>query len=332
MGLGRTIPQMTVQKGGDRFNQTFSTWWLSPVVLSHCSEHPWESSGFSCASQAVLFSAAANTHISSSFSPRAFYPALTLKRWIKTWAAFSWDCTDTAKDVSCFGESWVQLEVTCTCPMMNSWRILLLFPPFCLTMESLGTHQAQLEYPKSIFCCAGATRWYWSEEIPAVGNQAPSSQHPDIPIWSLSCLLLYTSLDILHNQLHISPGMVPGSSWSARRQIRLRLSLSLPGLGWRGAGLEQPVTQHSSCCSLFRQSSPSHTAPLLIPVFFFLLAGEQCLGKLWWPFRTQLAPHKLKNETIPSTNFLPRFNSVSCSLKRVNFYSYNGSFVSWVFT
>lgn len=202
MGLGRNIPHMTLQKGGDRFNQTFPTWWLAPVVLSHCSELP-RNSGLSCASWAVLFSATANAHISSSFSHRGFYPALTLKWYIKTLAAFYWDCTDTAKDVSCFGESWVQLEMVCTWAMMSSWKVLLLFRPFCLVVQPVGPHKAQTRESQEhlLLCCCHKVQvrrcWQWE-----IKHLSPS-QYPDIPIWSFSCLLLHTSLDILHNQLHI---------------------------------------------------------------------------------------------------------------------------------
>lgn len=292
MGLGRNMPHMTVQKGGNRFNQIFSTWWLTPVVLSHCSELPWENSELSCASRAVLFSATANTHISSSFSPRGFYPALTLKWCIKTLAAFYWDCTDTTKDVSCFGESWVQSEMVCTWAMMNSWRFLLLFPPFCLIVESVRPHQAQLESPKSIFCCAGATKCKWGDTGSGKSSTflLPSTQiSPFDPSSAFSSTPAWTSSTI---SCTLGAGVVPGAA-GARRPLRLRLSLLLPSLGWWGEALEQSVTQHSCCCSLFRGSSPSHPAPLLIPVSPLLgtarplLAGGQCLGKLWWPFRTQ---------------------------------------------
>lgn len=297
MGLGRNIPHMTLQKGGDRFNQTFPTWWLAPVVLSHCSELP-RNSGLSCASRAVLFSATANAHISSSFSHRGFYAALTLKWCIKTLAAFYWDCTDTAKDVSCFGESWVQLEMVCTWAMMSSWKVLLLFRPFCLVVQPVGPHKAQTESPKSIFCCAAATRCKWGDAgsgksstflLPST-QTSPFDRSPafsSTPAWTSSTI-----------SCTLGPGTVPGSSRSARRRLHLRLSLLLPRFGWWGDGLEQPGTQHLCCCSLSRGSSPSHPAPLPIPVSSSLgtaelssaqplLAGGQCLGRLWWPFRTQ---------------------------------------------
>lgn len=56
----------------------FSTRWPGPAVLSRGSELP-RGSGLVCASRAVLFSAAANAHVSSSFGPRGFYPSLALK-------------------------------------------------------------------------------------------------------------------------------------------------------------------------------------------------------------------------------------------------------------
>lgn len=83
--------------------------------------------------------------------------------------------------------------------MMNSCRVLLLFPP---SLPNGGVSQAprstageSQEHPLLRWCGKVLARRCWQWET----KRLSPSQYTDIPISSLSCLLLHASFEVLHN-------------------------------------------------------------------------------------------------------------------------------------
>lgn len=120
--------------------------------------------------------------------------------------------------------------------VMNSCRVLLFFPPLCLMVESVWLHAVHLESPESILSCAGTAKCWQGDAGSGKTKCLSHSQCTNIPVSSLSCLLLHAGFEVLHSQLCITARQRAGECLQTWRTWR-----------WTGPGL---WPQCSCCCSL----------------------------------------------------------------------------------
>lgn len=261
-------------------------------------------------------------HMSAPLSvPVAF---ILLSLWSDVWEhqqPSTETCTEAARMFPLSEESWVQLEMAGTRAVMNSCRVLLFSPPLCLMVESVRLHTVQLESPESILCCAGTAKCWQGDAGSGKTKCLSPSQCTNIPVSSLSCLLLHASFEVLHSQPCIMAWQRAGKHLQTWRTWR-----------WTGPGLWSSA---HAAPPLFRGISPCHPCSpslhLFLPASLNRALSGLCelLGSTWGSCDDILGhssgpggPMWARKERVHNTDLLPKFSSASPAqcLKKMNFY------------